>query len=404
MKKRFLSLFLALSLCGGLSAPALAAEEQTFPDVPLSYWAYEDIETAAFNGWVVGVGDGTYAPAGNLDTASFATMLVRAFFPDELSGLIAGGYQSATWWDTFLETAYRTQILTSTTVGTDFLDSGRIWDEELLGKPMTRYDAVQMLYNVCRSKGITFETDGLTDNRDYLTEAFTDGEVLCAASAAYRQSAAACRSAGLINGRNEGEFAGDAGLTRAEAAAMVCRLYAFVNGEAPDSGAIYREEATDPAGVKSSVGKRDEHPTWGLLDVEKPNANGYYSGASVDIGNASLVYEFLDMVNSQRRNAGVPEVTWVESDAAEEYTLLWAKKIAANYYSERLLGVEARASGYASAQKAFDSWKSGSILTGDMEVYLSGARCGKAWTLILWTEDRISEVEAAAARNYAPAG
>ena len=45
MKKRIVTLALALMLCAGLAAPAYAAG-QTFSDVPATYWAYEEIERA----------------------------------------------------------------------------------------------------------------------------------------------------------------------------------------------------------------------------------------------------------------------------------------------------------------------------------------------------------------------
>ena len=42
MKKRILSVILTLTLCMGLSAPALAA--RTFSDVPATYWAHDAIQ------------------------------------------------------------------------------------------------------------------------------------------------------------------------------------------------------------------------------------------------------------------------------------------------------------------------------------------------------------------------
>ena len=40
----------------------LAPASASFPDVPKSYWAYKEIETAKANGWVAGFADGTFKP------------------------------------------------------------------------------------------------------------------------------------------------------------------------------------------------------------------------------------------------------------------------------------------------------------------------------------------------------
>ena len=66
--KKCLSLCLALALCLGLSAPAVAAGP-TFPDVPESHWAYSYVERAAENGWVNGTGNGQFAPGSTLTFA-----------------------------------------------------------------------------------------------------------------------------------------------------------------------------------------------------------------------------------------------------------------------------------------------------------------------------------------------
>lgn len=54
MKRKFVSLLLAISACVGLCSPAWAVES-TFSDVPESHWAYEYIQRATDNGWVKGL-------------------------------------------------------------------------------------------------------------------------------------------------------------------------------------------------------------------------------------------------------------------------------------------------------------------------------------------------------------
>ena len=59
MRKKLCSLVLALTLCLGLSVPALGAGA-AFSDVPEGHWAYSYVEEAAGAGWVAGIGDGLF--------------------------------------------------------------------------------------------------------------------------------------------------------------------------------------------------------------------------------------------------------------------------------------------------------------------------------------------------------
>ena len=59
MRKRIVALLLALVLCMGISAPALASNQQ-FTDVPASFWAYTEIMSAAQKGITGGYADGTF--------------------------------------------------------------------------------------------------------------------------------------------------------------------------------------------------------------------------------------------------------------------------------------------------------------------------------------------------------
>ena len=57
--KKILALLLALALCAGLSAPALAAG---FPDVPPGHYAASAIDACVAKGIASGYADGTFRP------------------------------------------------------------------------------------------------------------------------------------------------------------------------------------------------------------------------------------------------------------------------------------------------------------------------------------------------------
>ena len=75
MKKRILSVILTLTLCMGLSAPALAA--RTFTDVPADYWAYDAIQYVTDEGLFSGTSGTTFTPGGTMTRAMLWVVLAR---------------------------------------------------------------------------------------------------------------------------------------------------------------------------------------------------------------------------------------------------------------------------------------------------------------------------------------
>ena len=224
-------------------------------------------------------------------------------------------------------------------------------------------------------------------------------------------------------------------MTRSQAAIVMCRMAELLgtgavtapaNPETPANpttpatttpgtsaglGQKLSSGATAAAGVVSSAGKNDAYPTYGNSDVV--SNNGYYTGATdVDIGNAQLVYEFLDMVNEVRVAEGHEPLAWVSSDAAEEHTLQRCYELVSNYSHDRPEGkyaaeVLAWTRGYSSTvQQAFDGWMNSPAhkrtLMKDTNIYLSAARAfGNGmdyWIICVW--DDFGLVEKCARADY----
>ena len=57
-----------------------------FNDVAMSRWSFPAIAWAANQSWVLGTGDGNFAPVRNVTREEYAVMLVRAFRPSERTG------------------------------------------------------------------------------------------------------------------------------------------------------------------------------------------------------------------------------------------------------------------------------------------------------------------------------
>ena len=83
MKKLFAVCMIALSLTVPLSVTASATSDglssPTFSDVPTSHWAYRYVENCYTKGLIDGVGDGRFAPEGELTSAEIAQILYNAY-------------------------------------------------------------------------------------------------------------------------------------------------------------------------------------------------------------------------------------------------------------------------------------------------------------------------------------
>ena len=88
--KRLLSVVLTLTLCMGLSAPALAA--RTFTDVPATYWAHDAIQ------YVVDEGLFSGTSAAGAGEAEAMMALITGIFTCNYTGALTGSVN-----DSFLQ-------------------------------------------------------------------------------------------------------------------------------------------------------------------------------------------------------------------------------------------------------------------------------------------------------------
>ena len=431
--KKCLSLCLALALCLGLSAPAVAAGP-TFPDVPESHWAYSYVERAAENGWVNGTGNGQFAPGSTLTFAEFYTMIVPVFAPEELAAYQAPA--GSPWWQSYLYVGG--QNLPSETISFDTFYGGgtgrpehgyELQDsiDKRANEAIPRSDAITIMWRVLEKNGLDEQVPGVEEAQAKIE---ADLGIL---PLIVDTSVPVCYAAGLISGDENGNLNLDSSLTRAEGCVMLCNLADYVSGhggqvstkptdpgettEPTDPGASegglgqkLSSGATAAAGVLDSIEKDDAYPTYGSSDVV--SNNGYYTGATdAEIGNASLQYAFLDLVNEARAAEGHAPLTWVESDAAEELTLQRCYELVSDFSHNRPKGAfagEVIASGYTSTQAAFNGWMNSPghkrTLMSDSYKYLSAARAGgngsSYWIICLWSDNGVSLVERWSSNNY----
>lgn len=416
MKKRILSLALAVCLCAGLSAPAMAAGP-TFSDVPASHWAYSYVEKAADNGWVTGIGNGLFGVDQQVTYAELSTMLVRAFYPElpEHYGGAITRPNDYEWWEPYYYG-----------IANFGLDRGtQMYSQDVHSQPVNRYEMAQLLSNI-----VNLEEVKLDYNAASVQAGIGDWSSV---PSNYRDALTTVVAAGIITGvDSNGTFNGNGYMTRGQAAVVMCRM-----AEVMETGAVttpteptestkpttptdpsdpfapaggYGQKlssgATAAAGVKTTISKNDAYPTYGNSDVV--SNNGYFTGATnADIGTAQLQYAFLDLVNEARVAEGHAPLSWVGTDSAEEHSLQRCWELVSNFSHERGKGKfagEVIARGQASAQEAFDDWMNSpghkQTLMSDSDTYMAAARAGSCWIICVWNDSGIQMAEKWASENY----
>lgn len=419
MKNRILSAALALCLCLGLAVPAWAAGP-TFTDVPASHWAYDAIEDMSSRGVVAGFGNGRFGPGVNVTTAQFSVMLARLFYNDEMSEMPA----DEAWFRNAITLLAGKGVLDNTSAAL------KNYDANSVSAPMNRYDMAQTMYGLLKAEGVTMPS---ADELLATTQRIADFNTI---PAQYTDAVKNMYHLGCLAGVDAaGNFKGENTMNRAQACVVLARLEKTIAdceaGEVPvkpsdpaeqepptetaDPGTTSTElgqklpsGATAAAGVKSSIGKDDAYPTYGPSDVV--SSNGYYSGATdVDIGDAVLVYELLDMVNAARAEEGSPALKWTTFDQAEEYTLLRAHELASNFSHDRpngsynILG-EVCTKGPTSSVVAYNNWMNSpahkEILMDPGNEYMIAARSGNRWIICLGIDAKELALNAYALGNY----
>lgn len=406
-KKRISMLLIAAMLISIVAGIFASNGKPTFTDVPSSHWSYSYVEKAAENGWVSGIGNGKFGVDNQVTYAEFSTMLVRAFLSEELGHY--GGHTTS-WYEPYCATIAAMGI----DKGTRMYDGySYVWSQ-----PINRYEMAQLLYNILAYKEVELSYNAAT-----VQAGIGDWNNV---PSNYRDALTAVVGAGMITGVDgKGTFNGNGLMTRGQAAVVMCRMFEVIKTgesitpveptEPADPGASEENlgqklpsGATAAAGVKSSIGKDDAYPTYGPSDVV--SNNGYYSGATdVDIGDAELVYELLDMVNDARAAEGAPALKWTTSDQAEEYTLLRAHELTLNFSHDRpngsynILG-EVCTKGPTSSTAAYNNWMNSAahkeILMDPGNEYMIAAKSGNRWIICLGIDGMDLTLNGYAVNNY----
>ena len=213
MKKKFLALLLTLATAFSLAIPASAASAD-FSDVSASHWAYSSVKWCADNGIVNGVGNNKFAPDDTLTGAQFSVMLARAFYADEVSAAKSSGDN---WYAAEMRVLENNGVYECYFPLAQELTITLIEDENA---DLSRNQMAQMMGNIIKKTvgDVGFDVDAATAK---VSDAMSDPY--------YAFAIVRCVNTGVLNGYGDGLFHGDDTLTRAQATAVIYRLYNFMN-------------------------------------------------------------------------------------------------------------------------------------------------------------------------------
>lgn len=223
------ALLLALFLLVGLipvSAHATQAEAH-FTDVPVTHWAYQYVERAYTDGAIVGkggdpsTGSGIFDPDSHMTYGQFFTMLVNAFYPEELERVSKDG----PWYAPAFQVSVNRQL--------NFNTMDQLM--ELASYPINRYNASWVLVRILDDKCAVLPTG---QEREDAAEKISDWDTMLQDDC-WKYYVSAIYASGIITGvDSQGTFAGESYITRASATVLYTRMADKLNSDGNDPEAF----------------------------------------------------------------------------------------------------------------------------------------------------------------------
>ncbi len=316
-KKLISMIFITVMLAATLPVYAFYTE-QIFVDVPLDYWAYDAIQNAYETGAVGGMsyneqtGERTYEPKNPIDAASFCTMIVRSFYPEDWKN---NPSTDGVWWSGVGKVAKAHGLLYITSSGEYNGALTNILREPVLNVKISRATMAHVMVrlledfniakpsiaeiNAAKSKIADFQSLKKWDQEDV----------------------AVVFAMGLISGVDtKGTFDGYATMTRAQAAAVYCRLYDKINAEGStvpntkvedvDKNEQDNNGTTEP---KPEIIVLDTKPTDKNESVSETKKNTLTNGKAITEANVLAMLEELKEEYPQGMEWGDQEWTFYSS-------------------------------------------------------------------------------------------
>ena len=253
MKRKILSLALAVVMALGIVTPAIAAGP-TFSDVPESHWAYADVEAAAAQGLMNGTGNGMFSPDLKVSVSQFLTLVGRVVFPDTKVT------ESDSWYGPYVAAAQTNGLLEGTQVDVNNVEA-----------EITRYDMAVILRAAAKKLGVAEKAAQPSQVTDY-------GVI----PNMYTEAVLAVYGMGLIKGDGNGNFNGNNTMMRSEVVTVVVRL-----AKAPEEQAKAEKEEAERK-------KKEQEEAVAANRTGEYITVNFYGDTFLDIPNATVGLYFKD--------------------------------------------------------------------------------------------------------------
>ena len=234
MKRKILSLALAVVMALGIVTPALAYTTPDFVDLPSDNWAYGPVMRMADQGIIQGTGNGMFSPELKVSAAQFLTMVGRIVFPDTKVA------ESDTWYGPYITAAQSNGLLSGTQVDVNNVEA-----------EVTRYDMAVILRAAAKKLGKTETLAQQSQVTDYLD-----------IPNRYTEAVLAVYGMGLITGDQYGNFNGANTMQRNELATVIDRLVALKSGSSQGGIAPDPAEPTKPDPTEPTIPEDEEMATY----------------------------------------------------------------------------------------------------------------------------------------------
>ena len=247
----------------------------SFSDVKRTAWYYNDVTECAKLGIVAGFENGTFRPDEKVSSVQLITMLTRTFYNDKVEAAQKTKPAGTPWY------------WANKKVAEDVGMSNKL--KAVDDNAMNRYEMAVALRNVAVNHGKSITSDQSNAAINAIKE-------YTSIPSNYRTPVKTCYALGIITGMADGTFSGTQSMTRAQACAVVMRLFRVIDGfnpgvrersntpEAPEqTGLLANGKEPTVENVMAILDEiKEEYPTgtiWGTSDV--PNTNYYFNYDSI---------------------------------------------------------------------------------------------------------------------------
>ncbi len=188
---------------------AVMANLETFPDVPATYWAFQDISELTARGAISGYSDGTFKPGAPVTRAEFLKLVLSALGVQPVVSPTStfSDVSPKAWYAGVIDAAAQNGIL----IG----DHGKALPNE----PISREEAAVILMRALAAHQVQLPSEKPVSYKD-----------ASSIGAWALQSVSQATDLGILQGLPDGTFNPHGTLTRAQAAAMTVRVYGFLSG------------------------------------------------------------------------------------------------------------------------------------------------------------------------------